>query len=150
MCVERERKGKGREKGEERWERDGSVRSDSVVCTRHKYTIVEKVPLRRHLKKSGKETHADFELLDVLGKGSFGSVYKVRCVSHCAPRALSSHGSSKIRIFPLAPCAFPALLCVGCWLVCRRCTIRPITSLRSSAFRKWAATRTTPSSTRWP
>ena len=34
--------------------------------------------IARYLKRGGKEVHKEFDLVDVLGKGSFGSVYKVR------------------------------------------------------------------------
>ncbi len=58
------------------WRFSRSLLATDANCVQ--YTVQEKVPMRRHLKKSGKEAHADFELLDILGKGSFGSVYKVR------------------------------------------------------------------------
>ena len=51
---------------------------DAVEINEYGYAVLPRISLRRHLKKGGKEAHADFELQDVLGKGSFGSVYKVR------------------------------------------------------------------------
>jgi hypothetical protein len=33
--------------------------------------------MRRYVKGDGRQVHSSFELIDVLGKGSFGSVYKV-------------------------------------------------------------------------
>lgn len=39
--------------------------------------------ISKYLKRGGKEAHKDFDLVDVLGKGSFGSVYKVRASLGC-------------------------------------------------------------------